>query len=249
MRKILFVGESWFVHTQESKGFDIFTFDKYEEGTEWIKKALTTEDTEFVHIPCHRVEYDFPTTLADLQQYSAVIFSDVGANTLLLPMKTFAQLEPSVNKLELVKEYVAEGGAFVMVGGYLTYQGIQARGCYKDTAIEEILPVNLLTYDDRVETPQGSSLTVVKPGHPVLDGIPAEWPKILGYNRLISKENAEVLVKSKEDPIITVGTYGKGRTCAYATDCAPHWSPVSFCEWEGYTKLWHNLIDWLSGTK
>ena len=40
--------------------------------------------------------------------------------------------------------------------------------------------------------------------------------------------------------------YQKGRVCAYATDCSPHWSPVEFCTWEGYSPLWNNIIEWLT---
>ena len=37
-----------------------------------------------------------------------------------------------------------------------------------------------------------------------------------------------------------------GRACAFATDCAPHWAPVEFCEWSGYSVLWKNLVDYLT---
>ena len=40
--------------------------------------------------------------------------------------------------------------------------------------------------------------------------------------------------------------YGEGRVLAYATDCAPHWSPVEFCEWPGYQTLWSNIVRWLT---
>ncbi|WP_337376542.1 glutamine amidotransferase [Clostridium sp.] len=39
--------------------------------------------------------------------------------------------------------------------------------------------------------------------------------------------------------------YGKGRSGVVTTDCAPHWAPPEFCEWEYYNKLWQNIADWL----
>lgn len=246
MKKVLFVGESWHVHVTEAKGFDTFTYDYYEEATGFIKAALESNGIQFHHIPSHLVEQQFPTTLEALQEYDAVMFSDVGANTMNLPMNVFQRLVPSVNKLELVKEYVAKGGAFVMIGGYLTFQGIQARGAYKRTAMEEILPVTLLEGDDRVERCEGIVPYVTEKAHPVMAGLPEQWPQVLGYNRLIPKENAQVLAKVNEDPLVVLGTYGLGRTCAYATDCAPHWSPETFCNWEGYSVLWGNLLQWLT---
>ena len=246
MKKVLFVGESWHVHVTEAKGFDTFSYDYYEEATGFIKAALESNGAEFCHIPSHMVEQKFPTTLEGLQEYDAIMFSDVGANTMNLPMNVFQRLIPSVNKLELVKEYVAKGGAFVMIGGYLTFQGIQARGAYKRTAMEEILPVNLLEGDDRVERCEGIAPYVVEPNHPVMTGLPETWPQVLGYNRLLPKEGSQVLAKVHDDPLVVLGTYGEGRTCAYATDCAPHWSPEAFCNWEGYPILWGNLLNWLT---
>ena len=82
MKKVLFVGESWHVHVVEAKGFDTFSYDYYEEATGFIKAALEKNGVEFCHIPSHLVEYKFPTTLEELQEYDVVMFSDVGANTM-----------------------------------------------------------------------------------------------------------------------------------------------------------------------
>ena len=192
------------------------------------------------------VEARFPKTLEELSTYDVVMFSDVGANTMNLPMNVFLRLQPTVNKLELVAQYVANGGAFVMIGGYLTFQGIQARGAYKNTPIEALLPVELLPYDDRQEKSAGITPVTVLPDHPVVRDLPPEWPCVLGYNRLIPKPGSETVVKLGDDPMITLGHYGAGKVCAYATDCAPHWSPVEFCTWNGYSILWNNLLRWLT---
>lgn len=245
-KKILFVGESWHVHTMEAKGFDVFTYDHYEEATEYIQAALEASGHQFVHIPSHLVEQKFPKTAEELAAYDVVMFSDVGANTMNLPMNVFMHLKPTVNKLELVQQYVANGGAFAMIGGYLSFQGIQARGAYKNTPIEEILPVELLVGDDRQEKSAGITPHTVLPDHPVVRNLPPEWPFVLGYNRLIPKAGSETVVKLGEDPMIVLGSYGKGRVLAYATDCSPHWSPVEFCTWEGYPTLWNQLVLWLT---
>ena len=242
--KILLVGESWHVHTTEAKGFDVFTYDYYEEATEYIRAAVESNDYEFVHIPSHLVERDFPASAEALAAFDAVIFSDVGANTMNLPMNVFMKLKPTPNKLKLVREYVANGGAFAMVGGYLSFSGIQARGAYKRTPIEDILPVMLLEGDDRVEESDGISPEAST--HPLLAGVETPWPQLLGYNRLIAKPNAEIVATVNGDPLIVLGEYGRGRTLAFATDCAPHWAPVEFCTWPGYARLWGNLLDWLS---
>ena len=246
MKKVLFVGESWHVHTVEAKGFDIFSYDHYEEATEYISAAITSAGAEFVHIPSHLVERKFPGTVEELSKYDVVMFSDVGANTMNLPMNVFINLQPTPNKLKIVREYVKNGGAFVMIGGYLSFQGIQARGAYKNTPIEEILPVELLICDDRREESDGIRATPAMQDHPILEGVPAEWPSLLGYNYLIPKRESEVVAKVGDDPLIVVGRYGKGKTCAMATDCAPHWAPIPFCTWAGYPVLWKNILNWLT---
>lgn len=246
MKRVLLVDESWHVHVTEAKGFDTFSYDYYEEAVEYIQAALEANGAEFCHIPSHMVEARFPKTVEELARYDVVMFSDVGANTMNLPMNVFQRLQPTVNKLELVRQYVEQGGAFVMIGGYLTFQGIQGRGCYKRTVIEELLPVSLLEGDDRVESSQGVCPRVSAPDHPVMQGLPETWPQILGYNRLLPKVGSEVVATVGEDPLVVLGTYGKGRVCAYATDCAPHWSPVPFCTWDGYRTLWGNLLRYLT---
>lgn len=48
------------------------------------------------------------------------------------------------------------------------------------------------------------------------------------------------------DPFIAFGEYGKGRSAVFTTDCAPHWAPPEFCEWEDYNNVWAGIVDWLT---
>ena len=57
--------------------------------------------------------------------------------------------------------------------------------------------------------------------HPILEGIPAEWPLFLGYNRIAAKPGAQVLLQVDNDSFLTVGNYGQGRVAAFASDCSP----------------------------
>lgn len=244
---ILFVGESCVAQTIEFKGYDFFAGIQYHEQAPLMRSLFEKMGHSFTHIPCHMVSREFPRDLEALSQYDVVLFSDVGSNTfLLLPDMVYTGVRRP-NLLKLVQEYVSDGGGFGMIGGYMTFQGFTAKGKYKDTPIEEILPVELLTYDDRMEVPEGADLTCEPDSHPVLMGMPREWPYILGYNKLIAKPEANVLVEHEGDPIIALGNYGKGRTLAYATDCAPHWAPATMTKWEYYGVLWGRLASWLAG--
>ena len=132
-----------------------------------------------------------------------------------------------------------------MVGGYLSFTGIDGKAKYRHSPVEEILPVTLMEYDDRVEVPEGLYPTVVHAEHPVVQGLDATWPMLLGYNKLAPKAEADVLVSAEEDPILVVGSYGKGKTAAFASDCEPHWGSPEFVQWKQYNQFWQQLIHWL----
>lgn len=245
MKKVLLAGESWMSYTTHVKGADSFYTSVYESGEKWIKKALEAGDCEVTFLPNHVASSQFPYTIEELKEYDCVILSDIGANTLLLPAETFCGAKKMPNRADLIKDYVLDGGALLMVGGYMTFSGVDAKGKWHDTSVQEVLPVEVLTVDDRMEHCQGIRPATVKE-HPALAGIQTEWPEVLGYNKTIAKQEAEVAATVGEDPFIAFGTYGKGRSAVFTSDCAPHWAPMEFCEWEGYDKLWQGMMEWLT---
>ncbi len=127
--------------------------------------------------------------MAQLEQYDAIVISDIGSNTFLLQNDTFYQLRIKPNALELIKEYVNNGGGLLMIGGYLSFMEIEAKANYKNTVLADVLPVTMLDGDDRVEKPEGVIAQPSQPEHPVIKGF-SEYPFFLGYNRAIAKEGA-----------------------------------------------------------
>ena len=117
--------------------------------------ALRAGDIEVVYQPSHIAANGFPTSKDELRAFDVVILSDIGANTLLLPDRVSVRSERTPNRLSLLSEFVGEGGGLLMVGGYLTFQGIQAKGNYHGTPVDDILPGSLHASDDRCEQPQG----------------------------------------------------------------------------------------------
>ena len=245
-KRVLIAGESWTVHSIHQKGFDSFTTTEYAEGVRWLKAALEAGGWEVNYQPSHVAAREFPHTAEELARYDCIMLSDIGANTLLLHPDTFVRSKPLPNRLHAIRDYVANGGGFVMIGGYLTFQGIDAKAQYAGSAIEDVLPVTMHRRDDRVECPQGV-MPVVTQDHAVIAGVGAHWPDLLGYNQIVPKPGATVVVRVGEDPLIVTGRHGKGRAVAFASDCGPHWAPPQFVEWDGYGKLWGQIADWSAG--
>ncbi len=245
--RVLLAGESWTMHTIHQKGFDSFTTTEYGEGHQWISAGLKKAGIDFEHMPSHIANNAFPSTPEEMAAYDVIMLSDIGSNTLLLPAETFTKSIPSPNRLASLRQYVENGGGLVMIGGYLTFQGIDGKARYGGSPVETALPVTMLPGDDRVEAPQGVTPTVSAQDHPIVAGLPQTWPDLLGYNRLIPRVEATVVAEAGGDPLITAWSYGKGRSVAFASDCGPHWAPPSFVEWDGYATLWTQLVTWVSG--
>jgi uncharacterized membrane protein len=249
MSRILIAGESWITYSVHQKGVDSFTSSSYHEGVGPLRTALEAGGFEVDHLPGHLVAAQFPVHLDGLRRYSVVMLSDIGANTLLLHPDTAERSVPTANRLALLRDYVQGGGGLVMIGGYLTFQGLDGQARYAGTPVEAALPVTMDLTDDRVEAPEGRVSRVRLAGHPIVAGLADEWPLLLGYNRVHPKPGADVIVElDSGDPLLVAGRYGQGRAVAFTSDCGPHWCPPPFLEWAGYRRLWSQLAGWAAGS-
>lgn len=248
-RRALIAGESWIMHTIHQKGVDAFTTTAYGTGHQWLQGALEAGGWEVEHLPNHLAPEAFPTTMSELDGYSLVILSDIGSNSLLLSPDTFERSLCAPNRLALLRDWVAAGGGLIMIGGYLTFQGIEGKGRYAGSAVEEALPVLISPFDDRVERPEGVAPTMSVPNHPLASGLPETWPEILGYNRLTARPEAATVAVVGDDPLLAGWEFGQGRSVAFASDCGPHWAPPAFVEWKGYQTLWQNIANWAAGSR
>jgi uncharacterized membrane protein len=182
-----------------------------------------------------------------MTQYAVIVLSDVGSNTFLLGRQTFYRGEIASDLLDLLATYTSDGGGLVMVGGYMSFGGIDGKAGYGKTRLQEVLPVTVSLGDDRIEMPAGILPRVDLPNHPTVAGIATPWPTLLGYNRLQCRSSALVVASCGTDPLLVVGSYGQGKSVAFASDLGPHWAPSGFTGWEGYPELWDGIVSWAAG--
>ncbi|CAH0291952.1 hypothetical protein AGRO_1837 [Agrobacterium sp. ATCC 31749] len=251
-KKVLLVGESWVSSATHYKGFDQFGSVTFHLGAEPLVKALEGSEYELTYMTAHDAVEKFPFEMAGLDAYDAIILSDIGSNSLLLPPAVWLHSKTVPNRLKLIKAWVEKGGGLLMVGGYFSFQGIDGKARWRRTPVEDTLPVTCLPWDDRVEIPEGSTADILKPDHPTVAGLSGEWPLLLGVNEVEVRDRAdvEVVARLPEDqgshPLLVTGGFGQGRTAAWTSDIGPHWLSPAFCEWDGYGRLWKNILGWLT---
>jgi uncharacterized membrane protein len=247
--RVLVVGESWIKHTVHLKGFDQFHTTEYEEGAQVFLDCLADRGFQVDYLRAHEISARFPKEREELDVYDVVVISDVGSNSFLLTDETFLRSERTTNRLVLLADYARDGGGLVMVGGYMSFSGIDGRARFGSSPLADVLPVHMLDHDDRVEVPEGISPTVDAAEHDVLDGVDGDWPILLGYNRLVAKSDSTVVASIDGDPLLVVGRVGAGFSVAFASDLAPHWAPPEFLSWRHYGQLWCAIIEWAASGK
>ena len=190
---------------------------------------------------------------------SNLLFDDYLSSFDLIIFQNF-KYEPFIDKKYLtnIRNYVKNGGSFLMIGGELSFQG----GSYSRTPIEEILPVSFkdtaIRFIDKEYLPKINEDFF---NHPILrlekdlqlnQEVWDTLPPLQGANLgLVASNNAHVLVNFQNDkgnsfPILVAGSFGKGRTALLGTDSIWNWS---FRNTGGggryYQRFWNNVIDWM----
>ena len=203
---------------------------------------------------------DFPRTRDELNRYDVIILSDVTSETLrfyprFFPIQELVEIsiiesEEYVlmpDRLELIKSFVEDGGGLLMAGGWYSFSGRFGHGGWYGTPVAEVLPVEIMRFDDRVEAPMGVRVKVIDREDPVVRGIDWETcPPFLGYNQVRLKSSAKlVAVIGEGDPFIVTGEYGKGRVMAFTSDPVLHWG-INFVKWKYYPRFWMQAIKWLA---
>lgn len=249
--EVLLAGETFSATTTVAAGSDVVVSATWTNGATAFNAALASAGITVTQIGGERCGAEFPRDLEALGRYRAVVVSDVSALTLLVTPEARAG-RVGVNRLELLKAYVENGGGLLMAGGYMGYQGMFGTAGFHDTALEEVLPVRCFPWRDGLEAPEGLHPTV-QYRHPILTGIDKPMPPILGLNRVDFRQDGTSRLavtcayRGKKWPLLATREYGRGKTVAWTTDIGPHWLSQDFIAWPLYGKLMANIMLWLVG--
>jgi hypothetical protein len=181
--------------------------------------------TRFYHLPAAE----------ELRNFSVIIISNLDA--------------PSINaeRLKLYREFVAQGGGLVVLGGYWAY----SKGAYAGTPLEEMLPVTFPS-EHRIPEHRDGLLLATAPQ--------ATWKQTFDYKikpmafyvqALMPKADAVVQLLAGDKPALISGTFGKGRVvaCALTANGDPAEGTMPFWDWPGWPKLLGQAVEWAAGAR
>jgi Ca-activated chloride channel family protein len=79
---------------------------------------------------------------------------------------------------------------------------------------------------------------------PIIRGLEAGFPKLLGYNGTTIKSAAQlVLVSPRDDPVLAQWQYGLGRSVAWTSDSTGRWAK-NWIAWTGFSRFFGQLVGW-----
>ena len=247
MTRVLLAGESWISTATHIKGFDEFTSTTFHTGADAFIAAAAAEGVHVEQMYAHDVPQRFPRTVEALSEYDVVVLSDIGANSFVLPPEVWLEGRRTDNPLVALAEWTRAAFGLMMAGGYLSFQGFQARANFARTPVADVLPVTMLAGDDRAERPEGVVPRLADPEHPLGRSWRSGAPELLGYNVVEARPDARVVARVGDDVLLATRQVERGRSLVWTTDIGPHWCPQTFLDWEGFAPLVGSMLGWLSG--
>jgi len=176
----------------------------------------------------------FPQAELKSKSCDVIILSDIGRD----------QIGNTASRA--VEYFVSGGGGLLMIGGFASFAGHELRGNYHGSEVEKVLPVTCSSTPDDIAVYRGFHPKPVTKHHPILEAISCnDFPVLVGYNRVALKKDATLLLKYSGDPILAVREVEKGRSAAFASDCAPHWCG-GLVDWPQYDDFWSTIVHWLT---
>ena len=118
----------------------------------------------------------------------------------------------------------------LMVGGYLTFSGIDAKARWGARCCRRRSRCTSWT------ATTASSCRQARPhggrGAQIVDGLDHHWPALLGMNEVVPGQR-QVTGDLRGHPLLVVCRARAGRTAAFTSDLAPHRATPAFLAWTG----------------
>lgn len=169
---------------------------------------------------------------------SSCEFNTSGDRPKLLILSDYPSKNISCAQLKEIITWVREGMSLWMIGGWDSFHGLN--GDYNN-ALAEVLPVIVSAEDDRLNSFQPIAM-VPETEHEILSSLPwQQCPTVGGLNKVEAKSDSTVLLsaialildndgagitlrESTRYPLLVSNTCHKGKTLAFMSDVAPHWT-------------------------
>ena len=173
----------------------------------------------------------FPGTYDELFRYDLIVLSDVN-------YKALGDIP-----IEVICDYVQEGGSLLVVGGPYAY----GNGEFEGSRFLDVLPVHLSGPFDLKWAGKGKSwkLQPTKDDHAVLQDISFDQePRVFWHHFLTAKKNSMVVLKAGDKPALVFGRYGKGNVAALSLSPTGVGAQgeVQWWDWDGWFPLVQNLF-------
>jgi len=162
-------------------------------------------------------------------------------------------------QLARLAEAVAQGAGLIMLGGYQTFDV----GGYADSPLAEVLPIRMDgSIRQRFDPLSPSSVgqlegpLAIQPAqrHPMTQlggqSAAATWdqlPPLAGANQWLGVKSAPgvqvLLESSRQDPLLVIGEYGRGRVVTVAFDSTWRWWRAG--QSEVHRRFWRQMMLWV----
>jgi len=143
-----------------------------------------------------------------------------------------------------LKDYAANGGAVLFLGGFFAF-GRE----YHGTALEEMAPVTFAAHRDLERHPAGVPLAAgpdAPAGFAKLNWAAA--PRVYWTHAVTLKPGAKVLLTAGGKPLLVAWPYGNGRVAVFAGTVMgdPPAGHQPFWQWDGWPAVMADTIRWLT---
>ena len=178
--------------------------------------------------------YHLPSAEA-LKEFSVIVIANLDAPSL------------GAERLAAYREFVAQGGGLVVLGGYWAF----SRGAYAGTPLAEMLPVTFPPEHRISEVPAGLRL---RPGERSTWTAAVDLradPVAFYVQTLVPKPDGVVQWLAGEKPALVSGTFGKGRVvaCGLTVNGDAPAGSMPFWDWPDWPKILGQALDWASGAR